>query len=183
MKTNDVKATPSSFTTVRANGEKVTIVIAPPTKTLSVDNWMPQPETKTDKIMQTLSSPAVSSTSAMSPDMLSSSAPDSDAEWQPSNGKIKRPKSKYERKVPTRRPKTEPYPKNKIDRKKAQNKTAARKYREKKKSEQNKMNQELNVLLNKNIELKKRLSDLELEEKCLKQLMAEAGMNGLIASL
>ena len=183
MKTNDVKATPSSFTTVRANNGMVTIVIAPPTKTLSVNNRLPQPETKTDRIMQKLSSPTVSNTSAMSPDMLSSSVTDSDAEWQPSNGKIKRPKSKYERKVPTRRPKAEPYPKNKIERKKAQNKTAARKYREKKKSEQNTMNQELNILLNKNIELKQRLSDLELQEKCLKQLMAEAGMNGLIDSL
>ena len=122
MKTNDVKATPSSFTTVRANNGMVTIVIAPPTKTLSVENWMPQPETKTDKIMQTLSSPAVSSTSAMSPDMLSSSATDSDAEWQPSNGKIKRPKSKYERKVQPRRPKAEPYPKNKIEKKKLKTK-------------------------------------------------------------
>ena len=45
------------------------------------------------------------------------------------------------------------------------------------------MNQELNILLNKNIELKQRLSDLELQEKCLKQLMAEAGIIGLIDSL
>lgn len=183
METCDVKEIPSSFTAVRADGEKVIIVIAPPTKTLSAGDLMPQPEIKTDRIMLAPPSPAVSSISAMSPGMLSSSAAESDAEWQPSDGEVKRPRKKYERKVPTRRPKAEPYPRNKVERKKAQNRTAAWKYREKKKAEQDEVNQELNLLLDKNVDLKKRLSDMELQAKCLKQLMAEAGMGYLINSL
>jgi hypothetical protein len=182
MQTDDVKEIPSSFTAVRADGEKVIIVIAPPTKTLSAVD-LPQPEIKTDRIMLAPPSPAVSSISAMSPGMLSSSAAESDAEWQPSDGEVKRPRKKYERKVPTRRPKAEPYPRNKVERKKAQNRTAAWKYREKKKAEQDEVNQELNLLLDKNVDLKKRLSDMELQAKCLKQLMAEAGMGYLINSL
>jgi len=182
MQTDDVKEIPSSFTAVRADGEKVIIVIAPPTKTLSAGD-LPQPEIKTDRIMLAPPSPAVSSISAMSPGMLSSSAAESDAEWQPSDGEVKRPRKKYERKVPTRRPKAEPYPRNKVERKKAQNRTAAWKYREKKKAEQDEVNQELNLLLDKNVDLKKRLSDMELQAKCLKQLMAEAGMGYLINSL
>ena len=176
METDDVKAIPSSFTAVRA-------VIAPPTKTLSADDLMPQPEIKTDRIMLAHSSPAVSSISAMSHGMLSSLAAESDAEWQPSDGEVKRPRKKYERKVPTRRPKAEPYPRNKVERKKAQNRTAAWKYREKKKAEQDEVNQELNLLLDKNVDLKMRLIDMELQAKCLKQLMAEAGMGYLINSL
>jgi len=183
METCDVKEIPSSFTAVRADGEKVIIVIAPPTKTLSAGDLMPQPEIKTDRIMLAPPSPSVSSISAMSPGMLSSSAAESDAEWQPSDGEVKRPRKKYERKVPTRRPKAEPYPRNKVERKKAQNRTAAWKYREKKKAEQDEVNQELNLLLDKNVDLKKRLSDMELQAKCLKQLMAEAGMGYLIKSL
>jgi len=182
MQTEDVKEIPSSFTAVRADGEKVIIVIAPPTKTLSAGD-LPQPEIKTDRIMLAPPSPAVSSISAMSPGMLSSSAAESDAEWQPSDGEVKWPRKKYERKVPTRRPKAEPYPRNKVERKKAQNRTAAWKYREKKKAEQDEVNQELNLLLDKNVDLKKRLSDMELQAKCLKQLMAEAGMGYLINSL
>merc|ERR1719419_269084 len=183
METDDVKEIPSSFTAVRADGEKVIIiVIAPPTKTLSAGD-LSQPEIKTERIMLAPPSPAVSSISAMSPGMLSSSAAESDAEWQPSDGEVKRPRKKYERKVPTRRPKAEPYPRNKVERKKAQNRTAAWKYREKKKAEQDEVNQELNLLLDKNVDLKKRLSDMELQAKCLKQLMAEAGMGYLINSL
>jgi len=189
----DVKEIPSSFTAVRADGEKVIIVIAPPTKTVSAAD-LPQPDVKTDRIMLAPPSPAVSFVPAMSPDTLappspavsamsSSSAAESDAEWQPTDFGVKKPRKKYERKVPSRKPKVEPYPRNKVERKKAQNRTAAWKYREKKKAEQDLVDQELELLLNKNVDLKKRLSDMELQAKCLKQLMAEAGMGYLINSL
>merc|ERR1711983_667402 len=127
------------------------------------------------RIMLAPPSPAVSFVPAMSPGTLappspavsamsSSSAAESDTEWQPTDFGVKKPR-------------------NKVERKKAQNRTAAWKYREKKKAEQDLVDQELELLLNKNVDLKKRLSDMELQAKCLKQLMAEAGMGYLINSL
>jgi len=76
--------------------------------------------------------------------------------------------------VPSRRP--SPYPKEKVERKRAQNRTAAFKYREKKKAENEAVDGELFHLQQRNSELKKYSYNLEIELKCLKQLMEETGM-------
>merc|ERR1711936_842478 len=61
-------------------------------------------------------------------------------------------------------------------RKKAQNRTAAFRYREKKKSEQDLADEELEALEDKNIRLKEKLTEMETEFKYLKKLMGEAGL-------
>jgi len=65
---------------------------------------------------------------------------------------------------------------DKKERKKAQNRTAAFRYREKKKSEQDLADEELEALEDKNIRLKEKLSEMETEFKYLKKLMVEAGL-------
>jgi len=72
--------------------------------------------------------------------------------------------------------KLEPYPRDKIERKRAQNRNAASKYREKKKAENDAVDIELLSLQQRNSELKKQLHNLEIEMKCLKQLMEETGI-------
>merc|ERR1719186_313169 len=60
--------------------------------------------------------------------------------------------------------------------KKAQNRTAAFRYREKKKSEQDVIDEELELLATKNNVLKDKLTEMETEFKYLKKLMIEAGL-------
>ena len=74
-----------------------------------------------------------------------------------------------------------PYPVEKRERKKAQNRTAAFRYREKKKGEQNTVEEELDLLALKNTELRAKLTEMETEARLLKKLMTEAGL-GRIAS-
>jgi len=74
-----------------------------------------------------------------------------------------------------------PYPVEKRERKKAQNRTAAFRYREKKKGEQNTVEEELDLLALKNSELRAKLTEMETEARLLKKLMTEAGL-GRIAS-
>merc|ERR1712213_165916 len=69
----------------------------------------------------------------------------------------------------------------KKERKKAQNRTAAFRYREKKKGEQNTVEEELELLATRNKELRAKLTEMETEARLLKKLMTEAGL-GRIAS-
>merc|ERR1712045_965132 len=69
-----------------------------------------------------------------------------------------------------------PYPADKKERKKAQNRTAAFRYREKKKSEQDLAEEELEALADKNSQLQEKLLQMETEFKYLKKLMVEAGL-------
>merc|ERR1712244_29276 len=62
------------------------------------------------------------------------------------------------------------------ERKKAQNRTAAFRYREKKKSELDLAEEELEALADKNTCLKEKLTEMETEFKYLKKLMVEAGL-------
>merc|ERR1719471_980666 len=93
---------------------------------------------------------------------------DSDPEWTPSPAPISpshvsllatgyqeqaRPRKKYARSKPPSPPSVSPYPVDKKERKKAQNRTAAFRYREKKKSEQDLADEELEALEDKNIRL------------------------------
>jgi len=121
---------------------------------------------------------------------LSTSLPDldSDPEWSPaplspaqslllaSEPQQAKPRKKYARSKPPSPPAASPYPADRKERKKAQNRTAAFRYREKKKTEQDSAEEELEALEDKNIRLNEKLSEMETEFKYLKKLMIEAGL-------
>merc|ERR1712033_40911 len=121
-------------------------------------------------------------------------ASDTDPEWVPSpcssvspssplrtiSTESKTVKKKYQRKKPPTPP-VGPYPVEKRERKKAQNRTAAFRYREKKKGEQNTAEDELEMLALKNTELRAQLTKMETEANFLKKMMTESGL-GRIAS-
>jgi len=115
----------------------------------------------------------------------------SDYEWTPSPASVSatdvssptsltddknKPRKKYQRRVRPTAP-VGPYPKEKTERKKAQNRTAAFKYREKKRLEQEAVDEELAYLCDRNAVLKKKMADMEIELKCLKNLMIQTGLD------
>jgi len=180
---------PTSFEAIDANGEKVIVVIAPPspaTSSISVASTAAVASSKKNQFLAPCSpssyseamSPGSASSEPYSPGSVASSTTitSDDDEWRPQGQVSPRPRKKYERKIPKRKPEFAPYPKDKAERKKAQNRSAAWKYREKKKNEQDLVDQEFEGLLNRNIELKKTLGDMEIQLKVLKQLMIETGM-------
>merc|ERR1719510_1336547 len=85
-------------------------------------------------------------------------------------------RKKYARAKPPSPPSVTPYPADKKERKKAQNRTAAFRYREKKKSEQDLAEEEVEALAVKNSQLQEKLVEMETEFKYLKKLMVEAGL-------
>merc|ERR1711997_1241356 len=118
----------------------------------------------------------------------SDSSSDTDPDWSPSPASdtsfstniLSPPKQtmhrkKYARSKPPQPP-SGPYPVEKKERKKAQNRTAAFRYREKKKSEQDMIDDEVELLATKNQVLKDKLTEMETEFKYLKKLMTEAGL-------
>merc|ERR1719450_170614 len=127
---------------------------------------------------------------------LSSSVPevDSDPEWSPSPLSPEqtnllaskplqtKPRKKYARSKPPSPPAASPYPADRKERKKAQNRTAAFRYREKKKTELELAEEELEALEDKNIRLNEKLSEMETEFKYLKKLMVEAGLGKCTAA-
>lgn len=132
--------------------------------------------------------------SSPAPPSPPSSICDSDPDWSPSSPgnpssclRSLAPTSqtirkKYARtKPPT--PPTGPYPIEKKERKKAQNRTAAFRYREKKKNEQDDVDSEVDLLQANNIRLKERLSEMEAECRLLKKLMTEAGLGRYASKL
>jgi len=148
-----------SSSLVTAEGQNVIIIIAPSSPTESV----------------------VTTTTTTS---------DSDTEWTPSPSPLSpaqlsllsrkpeqtRTRKKYARSKPPSPPSVAPYPADKKERKKAQNRTAAFRYREKKKSEQDLAEEELDALADKNSQLQDKLVEMETEFKYLKKLMVEAGL-------
>lgn len=155
-----------STSVISADGENVIIILAP----------SPPPPT-TDDAIPTVPSPAPSFTLPTSPSYdaaLSPAQSDPDAEWSPANlsRAVAKPRKKYERKVRAKPP-TGPYPLEKKARKMAQNRSAAFKYRERKKAEQDAVDEELERLFDRNAYLKKKMSDMEIQVRCLKQLMTE----------
>ena len=72
---------------------------------------------------------------------------------------------------------------DKKERKKAQNRTAAFRYREKMKSQQDHVEEELEELEEKNNNLKEKLTEMETEFKYLKKLMTEAGLGKYAAAV
>jgi len=156
-----------STSVISADGENVIIILAPPSPVAEEIPAVP--------------SPAPSFTLPTSPgysDALSPAQSDTDAEWSPANlnrtvaATTPRPRKKYERKVRAKPP-TGPYPLEKKARKMAQNRSAAFKYRERKKAEQDAVDEELERLFDRNAYLKKKMSDMEIQVRCLKQLMTE----------
>jgi len=120
---------------------------------------------------------------------------DSDPEWSPSPASPDqglllaskplqaKPRKKYARSKPASPPATSPYPADRKERKKAQNRTAAFRYREKKKTEQDSAEEELEALEDKNIRLNEKLNEMETEFKYLKKLMIEAGLGKYTAAV
>lgn len=161
------------------NGENVVIIIAqaPPPASPVPAAVSPVPSVILPYPMELSPRPA------MSP--AGSTGSGSDYEWSPSPaspslyptvGKVRK---KYQRKTPTSPP-SGPYPKEKTERKKAQNRTAAYKYREKKKAEQEAIDDELNHLADRNILLNKKLSEVEVQLKYMRKLMKEMGLNSYV---
>merc|ERR1719479_872510 len=154
------------------------------TEQLSLNPSLVTPEGQNVIIIIAPSSPAESVTTTIA------ATCDSDPEWSPSPGPVspaqlsllrRRPeqtktRKKYARAKPPSPPSVTPYPADKKERKKAQNRTAAFRYREKKKSEQEVAEEELEVLAEKNRQLQGRLGEMETEFKDLKKLMVEAGL-------
>lgn len=147
-----------SSSLVTAEGQNVIIIIAPSSPTESV--------------------------------VTTTTSSDSDTEWTPSPSPLSpaqlsllsrkpeqtRTRKKYARSKPPSPPCVAPYPADKKERKKAQNRTAAFRYREKKKSEQDLAEEEVEALADKNSQLQEKLVEMETEFKYLKKLMVEAGL-------
>merc|ERR1719225_1866764 len=151
---------------------------------LSLNPSLVTPEGQNVIIIIAPSSPAESVTTTIA------SSCDSDPEWTPSPGPISpaqlslisrkpeqtKTRKKYARSKPPSPPSVAPYPVDKKERKKAQNRTAAFRYREKKKSEQDLAEEEVEALTDRNGQLQEKLAQMETEFKYLKKLMVEAGL-------
>lgn len=170
------------------NGENVIIIIAPPSPPHQDTSYLMSSNSNSSfsfALSPALSaasptpSPASPAPSSASPDPSASytSNYESDVDWSPNSvsSPLAPTRRKYQRKVRSTPPGA-PYPKEKGERKKAQNRSAAYKYREKKKAEQDLVDSELLYLANRNTVLKRKLSDMEVELKCLKKLMIETGL-------
>merc|ERR1719400_2482072 len=154
------------------------------TEQLSLNPSLVTPEGQNVIIIIAPSSPAESVTTTIA------SSCDSDPEWTPSPGPVSpaqlslisrkpeqtKTRKKYARSKPPSPPCVAPYPVDKKERKKAQNRTAAFRYREKKKSEQDLAEEELEALADRNSQLQEKLVEMETEFKYLKKLMVEAGL-------
>jgi len=152
------------------DGQNVVIIIAPssPAESLVSVNQDPLPSPR--------NSPSPGSTQ------------DADPEWSPSPASVSsrsgpmRPRKKYARSKPPQAP-AGPYPTDKKERKKAQNRTAAFRYREKMKRQEDNVEEELEALEDKNSNLREQLSEMETEFKYLKKLMMEAGLGSYAAAV
>jgi len=114
---------------------------------------------------------------------VASLSSDTDPEWEPQDllrtlatksATIQRRKKYARSKPPSPPPAT--YPKERKERKKAQNRTAAFRYREKKKGEAMTVDEELEGLAARNATLRERLTDMEKETRLLKSLMVQMGI-------
>jgi len=141
---------------ITVDGQEIFIVVAPPS-----------PEHK----------PEVTTTLVTAPESFAILADPIDPDWTPDSPKttkgrplVKRTpaKAKSSRKAP--------YIKDKKERKKQQNVEAARRYRDKKKSEFINVESVEQTLADKNKDLKSEVSDLEVKVRTMKQLMAELGI-------
>jgi len=141
---------------ITEDGQNVIIIIAPPSP-----------------------APSLSSNYDTDPEWVPSPTPSPLRTLSPSSTTIKK---KYQRSKPLTPP-SGPYPVEKKERKKAQNRTAAFRYREKKKGELDVVESELEELQVKNTGLREKLTEMETEAKLLKKLMIEAGLGRYAATI
>jgi len=152
---------------VTEDGQNVIIIIAPPSPTASVTSSPLSPATSTTSCYDT------------DPEWVPSPSNNSLSSSPPTKSTVRR---KYQRIKPLVPP-SGPYPVEKKERKKAQNRTAAFRYREKKKGEMDEVENELEQLSSRNDELRNKLSEMETEARLLKKLMTEAGLGRFAATL
>merc|ERR1711944_221697 len=157
------------------DGQNVVIIIAPSSPADSLVSATQDPFPSSQNSPRNTPSPA-------------GFTPDTDPEWSPSPASVSsqpgplRPRKKYARSKPPQAP-TGPYPTDKKERKKAQNRTAAFRYREKMKKQEDSVEEELEALEDKNTNLREQLSEMETEFKYLKKLMMEAGLGSYAAAV
>jgi hypothetical protein len=186
-------------TMVTQDGQNVVIIIAAPSPQSPAS---PANSYVSDASFVVPHSQSVSPRSSMSPEPASTlsqsdydSSYETDPDYSPSsytpkNKKLnsfnyqyqeiaqpeeEKPRRKYQRHKKPQAP-LGPYPLDKKERKKAQNRTAAFRYREKKKQESEVVEDEVSKLVNKNKNLKEKLTDVENELRIIKKLMTEAGL-------
>lgn len=143
---------------ITSDGRQIIIMIAPPSPASTTDD-----ESLDNVIRAPESVATVAST-------------EEDPEWSPESPRTPkgRPPVKRTQKKSTAR-KT-PYISDKKERKKQQNVEAARRYRDKKKAEQNGVETEEQILFKRNQVLKGQMAELEAELKTMKKLMLELGI-------
>merc|ERR1719177_115277 len=141
---------------ITVDGQDIFIVVAPPS-----------PEHKSELV----------TTLVTAPESFASLADPVDPDWTPDSPKTTKGRPPVIRTSPkTKTSRKAPYIKDKKERKKQQNVEAARRYRDKKKSELLNVEGEEQTLADKNKVLKSEVSDLEVKVRTMKQLMAELGI-------
>lgn len=141
---------------ITVDGQDIFIVVAPPS-----------PEHKSELV----------TTLVTAPESFASLADPVDPDWTPDSPKTTKGRPPVKRTSPkTKSSRKAPYIKDKKERKKQQNVEAARRYRDKKKSELLNVEGEEEALAAKNKVLKSEVSDLEVKVRTMKQLMAELGI-------
>lgn len=149
---------------ITIDGQDIFIVVAPPS---------PQPE---QELVTSVTAPE--SLATLSP---AHSLAQSDSDWTPDSPKASKGRPPVKRtsmkaKSSRKNVGSTPFIKDKKERKKHQNVEAARRYRDKKKNEQENVESEEQALANKNKGLKSEVSDLEVKVRTMKQLMVELGI-------
>ena len=148
---------------ITIDGQDIFIVVAPPS---------PQPQ---QELVTSVTAPE--SLATLSP---AHSLAQSDSDWTPDSPKASKGRPPVKRTSmkakSSRKNVSTPFIKDKKERKKHQNVEAARRYRDKKKSEQENVESEEQALADKNKGLKSEVSDLEVKVRTMKQLMVELGI-------
>merc|ERR1719266_1544395 len=148
---------------ITIDGQDIFIVVAPPS---------PQPQ---QELVTSVTAPE--SLAILSP---AHSLAQSDSDWTPDSPKASKGRPPVKRTSlkakSSRKNVSTPFIKDKKERKKHQNVEAARRYRDKKKSEQENVESEEQALADKNKGLKSEVSDLEVKVRTMKQLMVELGI-------
>ena len=149
---------------ITIDGQDIFIVVAPPS---------PQPQ---QELVTSVTAPE--SLATLSP---AHSLAQSDSDWTPDSPKASKGRPPVKRtslkaKSSRKNQVGTPFIKDKKERKKHQNVEAARRYRDKKKSEQENVESEEQALADKNKGLKSEVSDLEIKVRTMKQLMVELGI-------
>lgn len=148
---------------ITIDGQDIFIVVAPPS---------PQPQ---QELVTSVTAPE--SLATLSP---AHSFAQSDSDWTPDSPKASKgrpPVKRTSMKAKSSRKNIgTPFIKDKKERKKHQNVEAARRYRDKKKFEQENVESEEQALADKNKGLKSEVADLEVKVRTMKQLMVELGI-------